>query len=142
MRNFTGEDIGLAGNFSGIGETLLCSRRSASRIFICRQAQNLGYSPASGLMSSPSSSCFGGGSIYGGVTVRWEFGYDTTEFSILFYQFIKFVVKRKKSNHSGHRFLHSSKLWKRISIPTVILLPFRSRDEPEREKENRMVHQW
>ncbi|CAN6810993.1 unnamed protein product [Brassica oleracea var. botrytis] len=78
MRNFTGEGIGLAGKFTGIGEspfTSIClwdiHLQTSSESWVCSNVS--GFSddvtpePCQELMSSPSS-CFAGGGIYGGDT--------------------------------------------------------------------------
>ncbi|CAF1704775.1 BnaCnng27510D [Brassica napus] len=78
MRNFTGEGIGLAGKFTGIGEspfTSICLSdihlQTSSESWVCSNVS--GFSddvtpePCQELMSSPSS-CFAGGGIYGGDT--------------------------------------------------------------------------
>ncbi|RID71696.1 hypothetical protein BRARA_C03621 [Brassica rapa] len=75
MRNFTGEGIGLAGKFTGIGEspfTSICLSdihlQTSSESWVCSNVS--GFSddvtpePCQELMSSPSS-CFAGGGIYG-----------------------------------------------------------------------------
>ncbi|XP_010465709.1 PREDICTED: probable polygalacturonase [Camelina sativa] len=77
MRNITGQDIGLAGNITGIGEapfTSICLAdihlQTRSDSWVCSNVS--GFSddvtpePCSELMSSPSSCFGGGGSIYGG----------------------------------------------------------------------------
>ncbi|KAL1223702.1 putative polygalacturonase [Cardamine amara subsp. amara] len=79
MRNFTGEGIGLAGKFTGIGEspfTSICladihlQTRSDSWIcsYVSGFSDDVSPEPCQELMSSPLSSCFAGGSIYGGDT--------------------------------------------------------------------------
>ncbi|KAG7577535.1 Glycoside hydrolase family 28 [Arabidopsis thaliana x Arabidopsis arenosa] len=76
LRNFTGVDIGLAGNLTGIGEspfTSICLAdihlQTHSDSWICSNvsgfSDDVSPEPCQELMSSQSS-CFAGGSIYGG----------------------------------------------------------------------------
>lgn len=78
MRNFTGEDIGLAGNFTGIGEspfTSICLAdihlQTSSEAWVCSNvsgfSDDVSPEPCAELTSSPSS-CFAGGAINGGDT--------------------------------------------------------------------------
>jgi len=77
MRNFTGVDIGVAGNLTGIGEspfTSICLadihlQTRSEESWICSNvsgfSDDVSPEPCQELMSSPSS-CFAGGSIYEG----------------------------------------------------------------------------
>ncbi|KAJ0264271.1 Pectin lyase-like superfamily protein [Hirschfeldia incana] len=79
MRNFTGEGVGTAGKFAGIGEspfTSICLKdihlqTSSEKTWVCSNvsgyAEDVTPEPCKELMSSPSS-CFAGGRIYGGDT--------------------------------------------------------------------------